>query len=80
MGLELWQISLTQKEVPGVEQGSLRLHRAAETFPALCCMCTWLFLFHVAEMCVEAGPLLCLCTVCLGRLVLCQEDSTCVQL
>ena len=54
---------------------SLRLRRAAEISPALCCMCTWLFLFYATGVRVVAGPLWCLCTVCLGRLVLCQEDS-----
>lgn len=38
-------------------------------------MCTWLLLFHATGVRVVAGPLWCLCTVCLGRLVLCQEDS-----
>lgn len=65
----------SQKGIPGVEWGSLRLHRAAEVSPARCCMCTWLSLFHVTGVCVAAGPLWCLCTVCLGRLVLCQQDS-----
>lgn len=74
MGLELWQIWIEQKGVPGVEQGSLRLHRAAE-ISALCCICTWFFLFYAAEMHVVAGPLLCSLHCVLRRLVLCPKDS-----
>lgn len=65
----------SQKGIPGVERGSLRLRPAAEVSPAVRCVCTWPFLFHVTAMRAVAGPLWCLCTVRLGRPVLCQEDS-----
>lgn len=70
--LELFQqICIGQRDAPFVEQGSLRLCRAAEMSPALWCMYIQPLLFHPTEMHIVAGPLLSLCTVCLRRLIPC---------